>query len=154
MLLLAAVTVLRPSVMTIGLALGLITLPTYVRLARANTLTLTERDFVLAARVMGASNARIIFRELLPNVMRPLAAYSFIIVAVLIVAEASLSYLGVGIQRPTPTWGNMIAAGQSEYERTPHLVFVPGTVMFLTVFALNQLGDKARKLWDPRETLL
>ena len=109
---------------------------------------------VVAARVLGARDRRILLRELVPNVLRPLAAYSFIIVAVLIVAEASLSYLGVGIQRPTPTWGNMIAAGQSEFERNPHLVFAPGLVMFLTVFALNQLGDRARSLWDPRESNL
>jgi peptide/nickel transport system permease protein len=153
-LLLAAVAVLRPSVTTIGLALALVTVPTYVRLARANTLSLTEREYVLAARVQGASHRRILFRELMPNVARPLAAYSFIIVAVLIVAEASLSFLGVGIQRPTPTWGNMIAAGQTEFERMPHLVFVPGLVMFITVFALNQLGDRARAFWDTRETNL
>lgn len=151
-LLLAAATVLRPSIVSIGLALALLTVPTYVRLARATTLTVAEREYVLAARVVGARDSRIIFRELLPNVIRPLLSYSFVIIAVLIVAEASLSYLGVGIQRPTPTWGNMISAGQSEYERTPHLVFIPGAVLFLTVFALNRLGDKARALWDPRDT--
>ncbi len=68
--------------------------------------------------------------------------------AVLIVAEASLSYLGVGIQRPTPTWGNMIAAGQENFDEDPHLVFMPGLVMFATVFAINRLGDRARRIWD------
>lgn len=153
-LLLAAGAVLRPSVTTIGLALALVTVPTYVRLARANTLSLTEREFVLSARAQGAGHGRILFRELMPNVLRPMATYSFVIVAVLIVAEASLSFLGVGIQRPTPTWGNMISAGQDEFERTPHLVFVPGLVMFLTVFSLNQVGDRARSLWEPRGTNL
>lgn len=151
-LLLAAVTFLSPSVTTIGLALAMVTVPAYVRLARANTLTLVEREFIAAARLMGASDSRLIVRELLPNIVRPVVAYSFVIVAVLIVAEASLSYLGVGIARPTPTWGNMIAAGQQEYERNPHLVFAPGLVMFLTVFALNQVGDWARRAWDPRES--
>lgn len=108
-LLLAAVTFLSPQVGTIGLALAVVTIPTYVRLARANTLTLVEREFIAAARLMGATNRRIIFRELLPNIVRPVVAYSFVIVAVLIVAEASLSYLGVGIARPTPTWGNMLS---------------------------------------------
>ena len=93
-------------------------------------------------------------RELLPNVIRPLLSFSFIIVAVLIVAEASLSFLGVGIQRPTPTWGNMISAGQGELRTAPHLVFIPATVMFVTVFALNRIGDRARQLWDPRESAL
>ena len=68
--------------------------------------------------------------------------------AQLIVAEASLSFLGVGIQRPTPTWGNMIAAGQGTFEQHPHLVFVPGAVMFLTVFAVNRVGERARRRWD------
>jgi peptide/nickel transport system permease protein len=70
------------------------------------------------------------------------------------VAEASLSFLGFGIQRPTPTWGNMIAAGQSDFEKHPHLVFIPGTVLFATVFALNKVGDRFRRMWDPRRSAL
>jgi len=150
--LLAIVAAVKPSVLTIALALSLLGIPTYIRLARANTLSLAQREFVQSARAMGAKPWRIITRELVPNVLRPLLSFSFIIIAVLIVAEASLSFLGVGIQRPTPTWGNMIAAGQSELERSPHLVFVPGTVMFLTVFCLNRVGDKARSLWDPKKS--
>ena len=75
-------------------------------------------------------------------------------VTVLIVAEASLSFLGLGIQRPDPTWGNMIAAGQDDFDKHPHLVFAPGVTMFLTVFALNRVGERARQLWDPRESVL
>lgn len=153
-LLLAVVSAIEPSVLTISFALALLTVPTYIRLARANTLAFAQREFVLAARAMGAKSWRIIFTELIPNVIRPLLSYSFIIVAVIIVAEASLSFLGVGIRRPTPTWGNMIAAGQSELRTTPHLVFVPGGVMFVTVFAFNRLGDKARQLWDPRQSAI
>lgn len=153
-LLLALVTALDPNIITISLALALLGIPTYTRLARANTLSFTQREFVLAARAMGAKPWRIILRELIPNVVRPLLSYSFIIIAVLIVAEASLSFLGVGIQRPTPTWGNMIAAGQNEIESTPHIVFIPGTVMFVTVFCLNRVGDKARALWDPKQSSL
>lgn len=149
-LLLAVVAALTPGVFTIAFALALLGVPTYIRLARANTLAFAQREFVLAARAMGAKPWRIISRELVPNVVRPLLSFSFIIVAVLIVAEASLSFLGVGIQRPTPTWGNMIAAGQSEIETTPHMVFIPGGVMFLTVFCLNRVGDKARAMWDPK----
>lgn len=151
-LLLAVVTALSPGVLTISVALAMLGVPTYVRLARANTLAFVQREFVLAARAMGAKPWRIISRELVPNVVRPLLSFSFIIVAVLIVAEASLSFLGVGIQRPTPTWGNMIAAGQSEIETTPHMVFIPGVVMFLTVFCLNRVGDKARAMWDPKQS--
>jgi peptide/nickel transport system permease protein len=151
-LLLAVVTALTPGVITISLALALLGVPTYVRLARANTLAFAQREFVLAARALGARPWRIIVRELVPNVVRPLLSFSFIIIAVLIVAEASLSFLGVGIQRPTPTWGNMIAAGQGELETTPHIVFVPGTIMFVTVFCLNRIGDKARAMWDPKQS--
>jgi peptide/nickel transport system permease protein len=150
-LLLAVVTAFEPGVLTIALALALLTIPTYVRLARANTLAYAHREFVLAAKALGAKPWRIISRELIPNVVRPLMSFSFIIIAVLIVAEASLSFLGVGIQRPTPTWGNMISAGESELQTTPHMVFIPGVVMFATVFALNRVGDKARALWDPKQ---
>ena len=151
-LLLVLVTVLEPSPLNMSLTLAAVGIPTYIRLARANTLVFAQREFVLAARSMGASRRRIVFRELVPNVALPLLSYAFIIVAVLIVAEASLSFLGIGIQRPEPTWGNMIAAGQDDFDRHPHLVFIPGSVMFLTVFALNRIGEKARKLWDPRES--
>lgn len=147
-LLLAVVAAVTPNARNIALALAVLTVPTFIRLARANTLTFAQREFVLAAKSMGASSARIIFRELVPNVVRPLLSYGFIIIAVLIVAEASLSFLGVGIQRPTPTWGNMIEAGQRTFEEHPHLVFVPGGVMFLTVFAVNRVGDRARRRWD------
>ena len=153
-LLLAVVSVIDASVFNISLALALLSVPTYTRLARANTLTLAQREFVLASRAMGAKSWRVILFELVPNVVRPLLSYGFIIIAVLIVAEASLSFLGVGIQRPTPTWGNMIAAGQGQLETTPHLVFVPGGVMFITVFALNRVGDKARQLFDPRRSAI
>lgn len=153
-LLLAIVAAVEPSVPTIALALAALGVPTYVRLARANTLAFANREFVLAARALGATPARIVGRELIPNVVRPLLSYSFIIVAVLIVAEASLSFLGVGIQRPTPTWGNMISAGQTDIQSSPHLVLVPGTVLFITVFALNRLGDAARRLLDPKASAL
>jgi peptide/nickel transport system permease protein len=153
-LLLAVVSVLNPTVITLSLALALLTIPVYIRLARANTLAFSQREFVVAARALGARHWRLIYRELLPNVIRPVLSYSFIIVAVIIVAEASLSFLGVGIQRPTPTWGNMIDSGQGELDRNPHLVFVPGAVLFLTVVALNQIGDKARARWDPRQSAI
>lgn len=149
-LLLGMVAVLAPSVRNVTLALGLLGIPTYIRLARANTLVFAQRDFVLAAKSLGARSRRIIVRELLPNVALPIVSYGFIVIGALIVAEASLSFLGLSIRRPNPTWGNMIAAGQDEFDQHPHLVFTPGVVLFATVFALNRVGDKARSLWDPR----
>lgn len=150
-LLVAMATVFEQNQWTMALELSLLGIPTYIRLSRANTLTFAQREFVLAAKAMGSDNRRVIFRELMPNVALPLLSYAFLVTAVLIVAEASLSFLGVGIQPPEPTWGNMIEAGQENYQDHPHLVFVPGIVMFLTVFALNRVGDKARERWDPRE---
>ena len=150
-LLVAMATVFEQNQWTMALELSLLGIPTYIRLARANTLTFAQREFVLAAQAMGSDNRRVIFRELMPNVALPMVSYAFLVTAVLIVAEASLSFLGVGIQPPEPTWGNMIEAGQENYQDHPHLVFVPGIVMFMTVFALNRVGDKARERWDPRE---
>ena len=156
-LLFTIVAIFGGSVIVVTLALSMLSIPTMGRLARANTLTFAAREFVTAARAMGASNSRILFREILPNVALPLASYAIIIVAVVIVAEASLSFLGVGIDPiRTPTWGNMISEGrqQSVLRDAPHIVFVPGVLMFLTVLSLNRIGESLRVLWDPREAKL
>ena len=150
-LLVAVATIFDQNQWTMALELSLLGVPTYIRLARANTLTFAQREFVLAAQAMGSGNRRVIFRELTPNVALPLVSYAFLVTAVLIVAEASLSFLNVGIQPPEPTWGNMIRGGFERFQEHPHIVFVPGIVMFLTVFALNRIGDKARERWDPRD---
>jgi peptide/nickel transport system permease protein len=154
-LLIALATVLDPNLRNIALALSLLAIPSVIRIARASTLTFVQREFVLAARAMGASRMRLMLRELLPNVLLPLASYGMVMISVLIVAEASLSFLGLGIQPPDPSWGNMIAEGQGDaFEEHPHVVLVPGTVLFLTVFSLNLLGEKARKRFDPRQAKL
>lgn len=150
--LIALMVAIEPSVLNLSVALAFLGIPTYVRLARANTLVFRQKEFVIAAKSTGARDGRVLVREILPNVLLPLVSYAFIVVAVLIVAEGSLSFLGLSIPRPEPTWGNMISAGANDLRRTPHLVFVPGTVMFITVFALNRVGDHARQKWDPRES--
>jgi len=152
--LLVLATVLDRTPVNIALALSALGIPVYIRLARANTLVFVQREFVLAAIAMGAKRSRIIFKELVPNVALPLASYAFIIMALLIVAEASLSFLGLGIQRPNPTWGNMIDAGRDDFATNPHLVFLPSIGMFLTVFSLNLVGEKAIRRWDPRVSKL
>lgn len=152
--LLAMVAVLDPSILNTTVALAILTIPTYMRLTRANTMVFAQREFVLAAKALGAKNRRVILRELLPNVALPVLSYGVIVVGALIVAEASLSFLGVGIERPTPTWGNMIAVGQNTFEEYPHLVFIPGACLFLTVYALNRVGEHARAVWDPRQSAL
>lgn len=156
-LLFSIVAIFGGSVLVITLALSVLSIPTMGRLARANTLTFAAREFVTAAKAMGASNSRILFREIMPNVALPLASYAFIVVAVVIVAETSLAFLGVGIDPiSTPTWGNMIQEGRDPnlLEAAPHIVFVPGVMMFLTVLSLNRVGESLRALWDPREAKL
>ena len=111
-------------------------------------------EYVEAARLRGEGNWYIMTREILPNVLLPLLSYAFIIMAVLIVAEGSLSFLGLSIQRPNPTWGNIIAVHQDDLQRNPHVVFAPGTAMIVTIYCLNRLGEKARQIWDPREAAI
>jgi peptide/nickel transport system permease protein len=149
-LLLALAAIVTPNARTITLVLGVLAVPTFFRLARANALVHAQREFVLAARALGTRGPRILLRELVPNVAMAALSYAFVVVAVLIVAEASLSFLGLSIQRPEPTWGNMIAAGQQDFDDHPHLVFVPGAALFTTVLALNRVGDWTRRHWDPR----
>jgi peptide/nickel transport system permease protein len=149
-LLLAIATVVEPTRITLSLSLAFLTVPTYIRMARANTITVVQRDYVQAARSMGAGDGRIIATEVVPNVMLPLLSYALVSLSVLIVAEAALSFLGLGITPPDPTWGNMIAEGNGgTAEKHPHIVLVPGAVLFLVVLSLNLLGEKARQRWDP-----
>lgn len=133
-------------------ALAIVGIPTMIRLARANTLVVAQREFIHAARTLGARDRRIIAREILPNVALPLVSYAFVVSAVLIVAEGSLSFLGLGLQQPEPSWGNMIAEGGLRDLRShPHVALVPGAFMFATVYALNVIGDRARTAWSGRE---
>jgi peptide/nickel transport system permease protein len=147
-LLLALASIMTPSVRTLLVGLTLLTIPAFIRLARANTLAWSAREFVLAARNMGATHRRILVREILPNVLPSLGAYLPIVMAALIVAEGSLSFLGLGIPPPTPSWGGMIANGKDAIADAPHMVFIPSLIIFLTVFALNQAGDHLRQRFD------
>jgi peptide/nickel transport system permease protein len=147
-LLLAIASLLTPSVRTLLTGLTLLTVPSFIRLARGVALSYANRDFVLAARNLGASRTRILGRELLPNVLPTLGAYLPVVMAALIVAEGSLSFLGMGIPPPRPSWGGMIADGKDAIADAPHMVLVPSAVIFLTVFALNQAGEHLRRRYD------
>lgn len=147
-LLLALASILTPSVTTILIGLTLVTVPTFTRLARANTMVWSSREFVRAAKNMGASVPRILIKEILPNVLPAVSAYLPIVIAALIVAEGSLSFLGLGIPPPTPSWGGMINDGKDAIANNPHMVFVPALTIFFTVFALNQIGDHLRSKFD------
>jgi peptide/nickel transport system permease protein len=145
-LLLAVTTVFTPSLPSLAAALAVLAVPAFARLARAGTLPLRNREFVVAARAMGARDLRIILREIVPSIVPALMAYGFIVAATVIVAEGSLSFLGLGIPPPTPSWGGMIADGRSFLADSPLLVFVPATALILTVHSLNVVGDWARQL--------
>jgi peptide/nickel transport system permease protein len=143
-LLLAIVSVLQPTLTNLSLALAIVVIPTFARLARAQTLVYAQREFVLAARSMGAKHLRVLVREILPNVALPLFSYVFLVVATLIVAEGTLSFLGVGIQPPRPSWGGMIDDARSDLKDNPHETLVPAFTMFVTVLSINRVGDWAR----------
>ncbi|MBL7502487.1 ABC transporter permease [Frankia sp. CNm7] len=148
LLLLAISSILTPSITTLTAGLTLLIIPTFTRIARANTLAWASRDFITAARNMGASRRRILVREILPNLLPSLAAYLPIVISALIVAEGSLSFLGQGIPPPRPSWGGMISEGKDYLVDAPHMVLVPALIIFFTVFALNQVGDHLRQRFD------
>jgi len=148
--LLAIAATMPRNVVNITVALAIVSAPVYVRLARATAIVVAQREFVVAARALGAKDRHIIRHDIAPGVLRPLLSYGFVMVAAMIVAEASLSFLGLGIPRPEPTLGNMINAGQSDFETYPHLVFAPAAALFLTVLSLNLVGEELQRRWNPR----
>lgn len=142
-LLMALAAVLEPRTRNICLALGILVIPSFVRLSRAAGLKVAGQPFVLMARAMGATRRRILFREILPNILPSVLSYALLVVAILIVAEASLSFLGLSVQRPAPTWGNMIAEAEAEFQTHPFLL-APAVPLFLTVYSINRIGDFLR----------
>ncbi len=148
--LLAVSAATTPGYGTLIVALSFIVFPTLARVVRANTLTFGNREFVLAAKALGATRRRIIVRELLPNVSLPALSVSFLAVAGIMVTEGSLSFLGAGIPPPTPSLGGMIAAGRDQLTTSAHLVFVPGVVLLLTVYALTVVGERTRSRFGSR----
>jgi len=147
---LALTAYLGQSVFNITLVIGVLSIPAFTRVARAVTLSLSEREFVTAARALGATHSRILLRELLPNVALPLVAFFLLGVAVTIVVEGALSFLGLGVPPPAPSWGSMIGEGRESLDIAPWLAFLPAGVMFLTVLSFNLVGDTLRALTDPR----
>jgi peptide/nickel transport system permease protein len=134
--------------------LGFLTIPAFMRVARANTLVFAEREFVLAARAMGATHARVLTLEILPNVMIPMLIYALLVVSRIIVIEGVLSFLGLSVPPPQPTWGNMIADGQTDLATLPYVPFIPSTLMFLTVLSINLIGERLRARTDFRGSAL
>jgi peptide/nickel transport system permease protein len=140
-LLIALAATLQPGLSTVVIGLAVISFPAFARLARGNTLLYCSAEFVLAARGLGATARTVIWREILPLVLRAVAAYAGVVCALLILAESALSFLGLGVPPPQPSWGNMISDGQDYLQSAPFLVFIPIIALFLTVLALNAVGD-------------
>ena len=138
------------NIYTVSLVLIVFGWPTMLRLVRSSVLSVKETDYVDAARALGASDFRIITKHILPNALTPLIVYSAITVGVVIAAEATLTFLGVGVRLPSISWGLMISAADNRIFQAPHLLFVPGAVLSVTVFAFILLGDVLRDALDPK----
>jgi peptide/nickel transport system permease protein len=134
------------------IALGVVYTPTFARLMRGQVLTITARDYVDAARALGAPGWRIASRHVVPNAAAAIVVQASLSVAFAILAEASLSFLGLGIQPPHASWGSMINAGRGYLQQAPWIVFGPGAALFVTVVGLNFVGDAVRDALDPRLT--
>lgn len=144
-LLLAITAVLTPSIASLACGLAIVVTPSFARLARSSTLAIREEAFIQAARALGATHARIVAREIIPNVLARLYSYVFLTLATIMVAEGSLSFLGQGIRPPQPTWGGMINAGRTDLVTNPELVLIPSAVMVLTILSLNVIGDRLQR---------
>lgn len=152
LLVIAVVAILGPSIPNIMIAIGITLVPEYARLVRSTVLSIRRQEFVEAGAALGAKQSRIIFRYILPHCVPQLIVYSTIKMGRSILAEASVSYLGLGVQPPHPSWGAMIANGQQYLLSAPHLSLVPGVVVIIVVMSLNIIGDGFRDALDPRKT--
>ncbi len=144
------------SLWKITLILGVAVIPLLYRVVRASSLSFANRDFVIAARTLGAKSSRIVFREILPNVVPVAVTFGLISVAGVIVIEGSLAFLGLSVPLPTPSWGNMIAEGSSNgnLQTNPYIMLWPVLAMFLLLLSINLIGDRFRQRYDIREGLL
>jgi len=149
-LILAVIAFLKPSIWNIMIIIGLTSWMGVARLVRAEFLSLRVRDFVLAARAIGAKDARIIFRHILPNAISPVLVSATLGVAGAILTESALSFLGIGVQPPTPSWGNMLIAGKQTLGTAWWLSVFPGMAILITVLGYNLLGEGIRDAMDPR----
>lgn len=150
LLAIAIVTVLGPGLTNALLAIGIVSIPSYARVVRSSVLSVREMDYVSATRALGGSNFDILFRRILPNALTPLIVQGTLGIATAILDAAALSFLGLGAQPPDPEWGSMLGSERNQVFTAPHLVFLPGFAIMLTVLAFNLLGDGLRDALDPR----
>ncbi len=144
----------RPNLPVVIGSLSILSIAPLARITRGITLSFAEREFVTAARTLGAKNGRIIRREILPNLIPPMAVFSLTVIAVVIVAEGALAFLGLSVSAPAPTWGKLILSGRPDLDSNPHVAFFPAGVMFLTILALNYIGDVLQGKFTVREGAL
>jgi peptide/nickel transport system permease protein len=149
-LLLTIISIVERSIFNIMLVIGVTSWPGLARMVRGQILSLREQEFVESARALGASDARIIFRHILPNAMAPVIVSATLRISGAILAESSLSFLGIGVQEPFPSWGSIINTGRYYLLQAPHLMIFPGLFIFLTVLSFNYVGDGLRDALDPR----
>ena len=147
---LAITAALGPSLINAMIAIGVVSVPHFARLARGQVLLLRRTDYVEAARALGVSDRRIMARHVAPNMLTPIIVQASLSIAFAILTEASLSFLGLGVQPPTPSWGFMLNQGRDYLGQAPWLAVFPGIAIFLVVMAFNLLGDAIRDALDPR----
>jgi len=135
----------------IVVVLTILAIPALARITRANTLVYSQREFVLAARSVGAKPGRILVREILPNVLPSMLSFSFIALAILVVAEGALAFLGLSVEAPAVTWGKLIEGGRSDLDKAAYLTLFPCLFLFLTLLSLNHVGDKLQAKFSVRE---
>lgn len=149
-LILSIIAILEPNIYNIMIIIGITGWTGVARLVRAEFLSLKEREFVLAAKALGVSDFKIIFRHILPNAMAPVLVSATLGVAGAILTESSLSFLGIGVQPPTPSWGNILTSGKANIEIAWWLSLFPGLAILITVLGYNLLGEGIRDALDPR----
>jgi len=147
----AMAAALGPSLTNAMIAIGIATTPTFVRLTRAQVLAVAAEEYVQAARALGAADARIITKHVLPNSFTPLLVQATLTIAQAIIAESALSFLGLGVQPPTPSWGGMLNTAKNFLVQAPWMAIYPGLSIFFTVLAFNLFGDGLRDAFDPRD---
>lgn len=150
LLALLIISILGTSLMNVVIAISIWAVPSFARIIRGSVLAIKKKEYILALKSMGASDFRIIFRHILPNCVAPIIVIGTMNIATAILSTASLSYLGLGAQPPTPEWGALIADGQSQMWVAPHLVIIPGVAIMLIIFSFNIVGDALRDALDPK----
>lgn len=151
LLAIAILAVLGPGIGNAMIAIGLVYTPIFARITRGSVLVVSEEIYVRAARSLGASNFRIIFRHILPNVLAPIIVQTTLSLAFAILSEAALSFLGLGVQPPNPAWGRMLSEGRNFFQQAPWMGIFPGLAILVTVMAFNFVGDGLRDALDPRQ---